>query len=102
VVRAQSNKQLYLGLVTDKPPFDNKTLRQAMAWATPYDDIIDKVYFGHAPHADQTRSTAIVQEWRISWASAGRSSGGENVARRRLGGPTGTVVEPSLCVISKA
>jgi peptide/nickel transport system substrate-binding protein len=24
VVRAQSNKQLYIGLVTDKPPFDNK------------------------------------------------------------------------------
>ena len=54
VVRAQSNKQLYLGLVTDKPPFDNKTLRQAMAWATPYDDIIDKVYFGNARRMTST------------------------------------------------
>jgi ABC-type transport system substrate-binding protein len=57
VVRAQSNKQLYLGLVTDKPPFDNKKLRQAMAWATPYDDIIDKVYFGNA-----RRMTSIVPD----------------------------------------
>jgi peptide/nickel transport system substrate-binding protein len=57
VVRVQSNKQLYLGLVTDKPPFDNKTLRQAMAWATPYDDIIDKVYFGNA-----RRMTSIVPD----------------------------------------
>jgi peptide/nickel transport system substrate-binding protein len=57
VVRAQSNKQLYLGLVTDKPPFDNKTLRQAMAWATPYDDIIDKIYFGNA-----RRMTSIVPD----------------------------------------
>lgn len=48
VVRATANKQLYVGLVTDVPPFDNKLLRQAMAWATPYQDIIDKVYFGHA------------------------------------------------------
>jgi peptide/nickel transport system substrate-binding protein len=57
VVRAQSNKQLYIGLVTDKPPFDNKTLRQAMAWATPYDDIIEKVYFGNA-----RRMTSIVPD----------------------------------------
>lgn len=48
VVRVTANKQLYVGLVTDVPPFDNKLLRQAMAWATPYQDIIDKVYFGHA------------------------------------------------------
>jgi peptide/nickel transport system substrate-binding protein len=57
VVRVQSNKQLYLGLVTDKPPFDNKTLRQAMAWATPYEDIMDKVYFGNA-----RRMTSIVPD----------------------------------------
>src|SRR5262249_45648757 len=48
VVRAASNKQLYIGLGTDKPPFDNKKVRQALAWATPYKDIIDKVYYGHA------------------------------------------------------
>jgi peptide/nickel transport system substrate-binding protein len=57
VIRAQSNKQLYLGLVTNKPPFDNKKVRQAMAWATPYKDIIDKVYYGHA-----RRMTSIVPD----------------------------------------
>jgi len=48
VVRATANKQLYLGLGTDKEPFNNVKLRQAMAWATPYDDIIEKVYYGNA------------------------------------------------------
>ncbi len=57
VVRAKSNKQLYVGLVTDKPPFDNKKLRQAMAWATPYRDIVEKVYFGNA-----RRMTSIVPD----------------------------------------
>ena len=57
VVRAASNKQLYVGLGTDKPPFDNKKVRQALAWATPYTDIIDKVYYGHA-----RRMTSIVPD----------------------------------------
>jgi len=57
VVRAQSNKQLYLGLVTNKPPFDNKKLRQAMGWATPYEDIVQKVYYNHA-----RRMTSIVPD----------------------------------------
>jgi peptide/nickel transport system substrate-binding protein len=57
VVRAQSNKQLYVGPVTNKLPFNNKKLRQAMAWATPYDDIIQKVYYQHA-----RRMTSIVPD----------------------------------------
>ena len=57
VIRAQSNKQLYLGLVNNKPPFDNKRVRQAMAWATPYDDIIQKVYYKNA-----RRMTSIVPD----------------------------------------
>ena len=54
VVRQPANKQLYLGLAVDKPPFNNKKLRQAMAWATPYGDIIEKVYFGHARRMTST------------------------------------------------
>ena len=38
-MRAIANKQLYVGLGVDKPPFDNVEVRQAMAWATPYEDI---------------------------------------------------------------
>lgn len=57
IVRAPSNKQLYIGLGTDKPPFDNKKVRQALAWATPYKDIVDKVYYGHA-----RRMTSIVPD----------------------------------------
>lgn len=57
VIRTASNKQLYVGLGTDKPPFDNKKVRQALALATPYQDIIDKVYYGNA-----RRMTSIVPD----------------------------------------
>lgn len=30
------------------PPFDNKSVRQAVAYATPYQDIIDQIYLGQA------------------------------------------------------
>jgi len=29
-------------------PFDNKLVRQAVAYATPYQDIIDQIYLGQA------------------------------------------------------
>jgi peptide/nickel transport system substrate-binding protein len=48
VVRAKSNKQLYVGLATDKQPTDNVKVRQALAYATPYKDIIDKIFYGRA------------------------------------------------------
>ena len=48
VVRSKSNKQLYVGLATDKAPTDNVKVRQALAYATPYKDIIDKIFYGRA------------------------------------------------------
>ena len=33
------NALWYLALNTSKPPFDNVKLRQAIAWAMPYEDI---------------------------------------------------------------
>jgi peptide/nickel transport system substrate-binding protein len=30
------------------PPFDNKLVRQAVAWAFPYQEIIDNVWYGYA------------------------------------------------------
>jgi len=41
------------------------------------------------------------RKWRNSWAFQGRTSDGESVARRRLGGGRGTVVEPSPAAFSK-
>ncbi len=54
VTRAPSNKQNYVGLVVSAPPLDNQKVRQALAWATPYQDIIDKVYLGHARRMTST------------------------------------------------
>lgn len=53
-VRAPSNKQLYVGLVTQDEPMSNIKVRQALAWATPYEDIIEKVYFNRARRMTST------------------------------------------------
>jgi peptide/nickel transport system substrate-binding protein len=37
-----------LTLVTNKAPFNNEKVRQAMAWAIPYDQIIKQIYAGRA------------------------------------------------------
>lgn len=38
----------YLGFNTQKPPFDNKLVRQAISYAINKQAIIDTIYFGHA------------------------------------------------------
>jgi peptide/nickel transport system substrate-binding protein len=40
------NSLQYVGLVTTKPPFDNVKVRQAMAWAVPYDEIYKAAIYG--------------------------------------------------------
>jgi peptide/nickel transport system substrate-binding protein len=42
------------------PPFDNKLVRQAIAYAVPYDDIIDKVMYGHAQKMGSVFSTGML------------------------------------------
>lgn len=42
------NSTLMLPLVTNKAPFDNEKVRQAFAYAVPYQQIIDDVYKGRA------------------------------------------------------
>jgi peptide/nickel transport system substrate-binding protein len=39
---------IYLDMNYTIPPFDKKEVRQAVAWATPYDDIINQIYLGQA------------------------------------------------------
>src|ERR1700749_2944999 len=38
----------YIGMNVTKPPFDNPKVRQAMAYAMPYQKIMDAVLFGLA------------------------------------------------------
>ncbi len=42
------NALWYLALNTAKPPFDNTKLRQALAWAMPYEQIQSSAFFGRA------------------------------------------------------
>ena len=43
-----SNGIQYLGMNVKKPPFDNPKVRQAVAYAVPYQKIMDAVLFGLA------------------------------------------------------
>jgi peptide/nickel transport system substrate-binding protein len=36
-----------IGMLNTKPPFNNKTFREAMTYAIPYQEILDKVAFGY-------------------------------------------------------
>lgn len=45
---ANPNTFLMMPLVTNKAPFDNVDVRRAMAYAVPYDQIVDNVYRGLA------------------------------------------------------
>jgi peptide/nickel transport system substrate-binding protein len=54
-----SRELLYLFLNTEMPPFDNQLVRQAIAYAVPYDEIIDKVMYGHAQKMGSVFSTKM-------------------------------------------
>jgi peptide/nickel transport system substrate-binding protein len=42
------NAMMYLGMNVNQKPFDNVKVRQAVAWAVPYQQIMDSVMFGQA------------------------------------------------------
>jgi peptide/nickel transport system substrate-binding protein len=42
------NAMFYLGMNVTKPPFDNPKVRQAVAWALPYDKMNDNALYGRA------------------------------------------------------
>lgn len=48
VISSPSNEFVFVPLSTTTAPFDDKLVRQAMAYAIPYQDIIDNVYQGRA------------------------------------------------------
>lgn len=48
VFRLPSSRITYLGMNNKIKPFDDKRVRQAISYAIPYQDIIDKVQFGYA------------------------------------------------------
>ena len=76
-----SNGCQYLGMNVTKPPFDNPKVRQAVAYAVPYQKIVDAVLFGlakplyGATGADRSRVAAAAQDHD-------RHGEGEGAARR--------------------
>ena len=52
VLSVPSGNRVYIGFRVDEAPFDNLALRQAIAYAVPYDDIIQYVYHGFARRYD--------------------------------------------------
>lgn len=52
VLSVPSGNRVYIGFRVDEAPYDNLALRQAIAYAVPYDDIIQFVYHGFARRYD--------------------------------------------------
>lgn len=52
VLSVPSGNRVYIGFRVDQSPFDNIALRQAIAYAVPYDDIIDYVFHGFGRRYD--------------------------------------------------
>ncbi len=48
VVSEPSNRLEYLGLNTSQAPLDDARVRQAIAYAVPYQDLVDQVLYGYA------------------------------------------------------
>lgn len=48
IIRGPSNQFLFVAMDVTKPPFDNRLVRQAMAYAIPYKSILSSVYNGQA------------------------------------------------------
>jgi peptide/nickel transport system substrate-binding protein len=48
VPKVKTNEMLLMPLVTNKAPFNNVLVRRAMAYAVPYQQILDNVYGGRA------------------------------------------------------
>ncbi|MCU1490791.1 MAG: transporter substrate-binding protein [Acidimicrobiaceae bacterium] len=55
VLNVPSDQYVSIPMLTSTAPFNNKRVRQAMAWAMPYKEILDAVYGGKA-----RRSTSVL------------------------------------------
>jgi len=108
------NSIWYLGMLTTKPPFNNPKVRQAIAWAVPYDKLYESALYGRGakmygaasndvktiawPQAtgyktDIARAKALLKE-------AGFENGFETTLSFDLG--NGTVSEPMAILIQES
>ncbi|WP_029004950.1 ABC transporter substrate-binding protein [Azorhizobium doebereinerae] len=103
----------YIALNTAKPPFDNVKLRQAVAWALPYQQIQDNAFFGRAkPMYGASSATPAEPVWpqpfpfttdldkaKALLAEAGFPNGLDTTLSLDVG--TATVGEPTALLIQE-
>jgi peptide/nickel transport system substrate-binding protein len=107
------NAILYVGMNVTKPPFDNPKVRQAVAWAIPYDKIHEnalygrgsKMYGGTSPvkaavFPQPTWYKSDIAKAKALMAEAGVPNGFETTLSFDLGGAT--VGEPAAILIQEA
>ena len=107
------NAMLYLGMNVTKAPFDNPKVRQAVAYAVPYDKILDNALYGRGgklygasgpvktiawPQATSYKSD--IAKAKTLMAEAGMAAGFETTLSIDLGGAT--VGEPAAILIQEA
>jgi peptide/nickel transport system substrate-binding protein len=106
------NALWYLALNTAKPPFNNVKLRQALAWAMPYEQIQTSAFFGRAVPmygggAEVTKPvwpqpfpyTTDLDKAKALMKEAGLESGLETTLSLDTG--TATVGEPTIILIQE-
>jgi peptide/nickel transport system substrate-binding protein len=107
------NAMLYLGMNTTKPPFDNPKVRQAVAWALPYEQMYDNALYGRAAKLygasgpvkttawpQPTPYKADVAKAKALLAEAGYANGFETTLSFDLGGAT--IGEPMAVLTQEA
>jgi peptide/nickel transport system substrate-binding protein len=107
------NALWYVALNTSKPPFDNVKVRQAVAWATPYEQIQSNAFFGRAVPMYGGSGTVEKAAWpqpfpyttdfdkaKALMAEAGFASGFETTLALDTG--TATVGEPTALLIQES
>jgi len=107
------NAMVYLGLNVAKPPFDNARLRQAVAYALPYDRMYDHALYGRGIKLyggdGKIKTTAWPQptgyktdlaKAKALMAEAGFGSGFETTLSFDLGGAT--IGEPMVVLIQES
>ena len=106
------NALWYIALNTSKPPFDNVKLRQAIAWAAPYEAIQSSAFFGRAVPmygGGEVKAAAWPQAFpyvtdlekaKALMAEAGFASGLDTVLALDVG--TATVGEPTAVLIQES
>ena len=108
------NSMFYLGMNVTKPPFNNPKLRQAVAWALPYEQMYDNAIHKRAAKLYGSSSTTVkTTAWpQATWykqdlakakalmAEAGFAGGLETTLSFDLGGAT--IGEPMVLLIQEA